>query len=74
MFGQGGKARDLLRPASNHLHRSGQEVIELPHMLSVISRGASWTLLKLVKGHRWDEVEKMENAFDYSSIMPFFCV
>ncbi len=52
MFGQGGEAWDPLRPTSNHLHRSGQEVIKLPHMLSVVSLRASWTLLDLVKGHQ----------------------
>lgn len=51
MFGQGGEAGDLLRPTSNHLHRSRQEVIKLPHMLSVVFERASWTL---VKGHQWD--------------------
>ena len=54
MLGQGGKARDLLRPTSNHLHRSGQEVIKLPHMLSIISQRAFRTLFELHESSRED--------------------
>lgn len=53
MFGERRKARDLVRPTSNHLHRSGQEVIELPHVLNVVPRWTSWGLLQLAEGHRW---------------------
>lgn len=58
MSWEGGEARDLLRPASNHLHRPGQQVIKLPHVLSVVSWRAPRTLLALVKGRQRDQVEE----------------
>lgn len=47
MSGQGGEAWDLLRPAPDDLHRSGQEVVKLPHVLSVVPRRTPRVLLKL---------------------------
>lgn len=47
MFRQRGETRDLLRPTPNNLYRSGQEVIKLAHMLSIVSWGTSWILFKL---------------------------
>lgn len=63
MFGQGGKAGDLLRPASDHLHGSGQEVIKLPDVLSIISRWTSWTLL---------ELQKVTSGVRHQKLHPYF--
>lgn len=59
VFGQGGEARNLVGPTSDHLHRSGQEVVELTHVLSVVPHGAPWSLLRQVKGHQRDSIKRI---------------
>lgn len=47
MFRQGGEARDLLCPTTNHLHRARQKIIKLPDVLCIISQRTSRFYLEL---------------------------